>query len=51
MICASEQAVIVDKAIKNEFEKFMKENNCVFLNDVDIKKLERAAIISEKQIV
>ena len=39
MICASEQAVIVDKDIKSQFELFMKENNCHFLNKEEIKKL------------
>lgn len=39
MICASEQAVIVDKEVQKEFEAFMKENNCAFLNKEDIKKL------------
>lgn len=44
MICASEQAVIVDKVISKEFEKFMKENKCYFLNDEETKKLEKTAI-------
>lgn len=44
MICASEQAVIVDKVISKEFEKFMKENNCYFLNEEETKKLEKTAI-------
>ena len=30
MICASEQAVIVDKDISKEFEDFMKDNKCYF---------------------
>lgn len=44
MICASEQAVIVDKAISKEFEKFMKENKCYFLNSEETRKLEKTAI-------
>lgn len=48
MICASEQAVIVDKVISKEFEKFMKENKCYFLNDEEIKKLEKTAIDEAK---
>jgi acetaldehyde dehydrogenase/alcohol dehydrogenase len=44
MICASEQAVIVDKVISKEFEKFMKENKCYFLNEEETKKLEKTAI-------
>jgi len=39
MICASEQAVIVDKAIQSEFEKFLKANSCYFLNDDETAKL------------
>lgn len=44
MICASEQAVIVDKEIAAEFESFMKENKCYFLNKEEIAKLEKTAI-------
>ncbi len=44
MICASEQSVIVDKSISKEFEKYMIENLCYFLNDDEIKKLENYAI-------
>ncbi len=40
MICASEQAVIVDKEISKEFEKLMKEAGCYFLNKEETKKLE-----------
>ncbi|MDR1079791.1 MAG: bifunctional acetaldehyde-CoA/alcohol dehydrogenase [Deltaproteobacteria bacterium] len=32
MICASEQAVIVDREIREEFERFLKANNCRFLD-------------------
>ena len=48
MICASEQAVIVDREISSEFEAFMKENGCVFLNEADTRKLEAGAIDSGK---
>lgn len=44
MICASEQAVIVDKEIAPEFEAFMKENKCYFLKKDEIAKLEKTAI-------
>jgi acetaldehyde dehydrogenase / alcohol dehydrogenase len=44
MICASEQAVIVDKEIAQEFENFMKENKCYFLNGDEIVKLQKLAI-------
>ena len=39
MICASEQAVVVDKVVSASFEAYMKENNCYFLNEEEIKKL------------
>ena len=48
MICASEQAVIVDKEISKDFESFMKENNCYFLNKKEIDLLSAYAINSEK---
>ncbi len=39
MICASEQSVIVDLEISEDFEKIMKENGCYFLNSEEILKL------------
>ena len=51
MICASEQAVIVDKEISAPFEKFMKENNCYFLNEEEIKKVSDYVINPAKQAV
>ena len=39
MICASEQAVIVDKEISEEFEKLMKEFGCYFLSQEEKQKL------------
>lgn len=48
MICASEQAVIVDKDIASEFETFMKENKCYFLSKDEIPKLEKLAIDEKK---
>lgn len=42
MICASEQAVIVDKEIAKEFEKLMKEMGCYFLNKTETEKLEKS---------
>jgi len=44
MICASEQAVIVDREISEEFEKFMKDNACYFLNADETTKLAKLAI-------
>ncbi len=48
MICASEQAVIVDEEISDEFESTMKEFNCHFCNDEEIKKLEKFLFPPEK---
>lgn len=41
MICASEQAVIVDKEIAKAFEDYMKANNCYFLNKEETEKLTK----------
>lgn len=51
MICASEQAAIVDKAIAKDFEAMMKENNCYFAKPAEIKKLSDFCINSEKGAV
>ena len=48
MICASEQAVIVDKEIKEEFEKYMKNNSCYFMNEEETQCITEYAINSEK---
>lgn len=48
MICASEQAVIVDKEIQQEFEAFMKENKCYFLDEAEIVKISSTAIDKDK---
>ena len=37
VICASEQGVIVDEEISEDFEKIMKANNCFFLNQKETK--------------
>ena len=39
MICASEQAVLVDKDIYQEFEKLMREAGCYFVNPEEKQKL------------
>jgi acetaldehyde dehydrogenase/alcohol dehydrogenase len=44
MICASEQAVIIDKEIYDEVKQFMKENKCYFLSKAEIKKVESLVI-------
>ena len=48
MICASEQAVIVDKEISEEFEKLMEEAGCYFLNDKQKNKLQDSMFVKEK---
>jgi len=44
MICASEQAAIVDKEIAPQFEKYLKEHNCYFLSKEEITKVENYVI-------
>ncbi len=51
MICASEQAAIVDKEIKDQFEKYMKANNCYFLNPEETEKVTNFVINREKMAV
>ena len=51
MICASEQAVIVDEAIQQQFETYMKKNRCYFLNEEETQKVSDYVINSEKQAV
>lgn len=48
MICASEQAVIVDEEISKEFEKLMKELGCHLCSEEEIKKLEKLAFPPDK---
>ncbi len=51
MICASEQSVIVDKEIKDEFENIMKEYGCYFLNEEEEKKLQDYIIVEKKGVL
>jgi acetaldehyde dehydrogenase/alcohol dehydrogenase len=48
MICASEQAVVVDKEISKEFEDFMRDNNCYFLDEKEIELVSNYVINPEK---
>lgn len=48
MICASEQAVIVDKEIARPFEKYMIDNGCIFLRGEQVKKLSEYVFPSGK---
>jgi acetaldehyde dehydrogenase / alcohol dehydrogenase len=47
MICASEQALIIDNEIYDEVKKAMIENNCYFLNNEEKQMIEKA-VIDEK---
>jgi acetaldehyde dehydrogenase/alcohol dehydrogenase len=51
MICASEQAVVVDRVISRMFEDYMKENNCYFLNPHEIEKVSDFVINSQTGFV
>ncbi|HJH61488.1 MAG TPA: bifunctional acetaldehyde-CoA/alcohol dehydrogenase [Bacteroidetes bacterium] len=51
MICASEQAVVVDKVVSKLFEDYMKANNCYFLNEKEIELVSKFVINSEKGAV
>lgn len=48
MICASEQSVIVDKEIQDEFKKLMCDAGCYFLSAEDTNKLKCSMFIEEK---
>ncbi len=49
MICASEQAVIVDKEISARFEEIMKDNGCRFLSDEETAKVSAYVFNPEKK--
>lgn len=51
MICASEQAAIVDKEISKEFESLMKKGGCYFADKDEVKKLSEYCIDSAKGFV
>ncbi|NLI60637.1 MAG: bifunctional acetaldehyde-CoA/alcohol dehydrogenase, partial [Clostridiales bacterium] len=51
MICASEQAVILDKEIADEVIEFMKDNSCYFLYGEELKRVEETVINKEKGAV
>ncbi|MEI7025038.1 bifunctional acetaldehyde-CoA/alcohol dehydrogenase [Paenibacillus sp. y28] len=48
MICASEQAVILEEAIYNEAKKLMKDQGCYFLNEEETNAVSRLVIHPEK---
>ena len=47
MICASEQSVIVDREIHDEFEKLMKDAGCYFLTDEETNRLRNSMFMEE----
>ena len=47
MICASEQSVIVDREIHDEFEKLMKDAGCYFLSDEETNRLRNSMFVEE----
>ncbi|WHZ04613.1 bifunctional acetaldehyde-CoA/alcohol dehydrogenase [Neobacillus sp. YX16] len=47
MICASEQALIIDNEIYDEVKREMIENNCYFLNNEEKQMIEKAVIDEE----
>ena len=49
MICASEQAVIVDSDISARFEEIMVDNGCHFLSDEETKKVSNYVFNPEKK--
>ncbi|MEE1224279.1 MAG: bifunctional acetaldehyde-CoA/alcohol dehydrogenase [Clostridia bacterium] len=46
MICASEQAVIVDKSIYSEVKKEFEYRGCYFLNDKELEKVRKTIIVN-----
>lgn len=49
MICASEQAVLVDQEIYPEFENLMKQANCYFVSPEEKEKLQKVMFDSQKE--
>ncbi|MBT2654112.1 bifunctional acetaldehyde-CoA/alcohol dehydrogenase [Bacillus sp. ISL-18] len=47
MICASEQALIIDQEIYNEVKQELLENNCYFLSKDERKMVEKAVIFEK----
>ncbi|WP_440896885.1 bifunctional acetaldehyde-CoA/alcohol dehydrogenase [Amphibacillus sp. Q70] len=47
MICASEQAMIVDKEIYHEVKQLMIDNNCYFLSEAEKEKVGKVVINEE----
>ena len=50
-ICASEQAIVVEKIIADEAKKEFERQNCYFMSPGDIKKFEKIALDPERGIM
>jgi len=48
-ICASEQAVIIDREISDEVISLLRERDCYFLNSEEMLKLQKVAIDEKRQ--
>jgi acetaldehyde dehydrogenase/alcohol dehydrogenase len=48
-ICASEQAVIIDREISDEVISLLRERNCYFLNKEEMLQLQKVAIDEQRQ--
>ncbi len=48
MICASEQAVIIEEPVFDQVKKLMSDNGCYFLNKEEVAKLTAGAMNVEK---
>ncbi|REK76721.1 bifunctional acetaldehyde-CoA/alcohol dehydrogenase [Paenibacillus paeoniae] len=48
MICASEQAVIIEEPVYDQVRKLMKDNGCYFLNKAETEAVSKLVINSEK---
>lgn len=48
MICASEQAVIIEEVIYDQVRKLMKDNGCYFLKQAETEAVSKLVINSEK---
>lgn len=51
MICASEQAAIIDSEIYEETTEFMKKHGCFFAKNEDAEKIQNVVINTEKMTV
>ena len=50
-VCASEQSIIVEKAIAETVRKEFEKQHCYFLDEAEIRRLEDYAVLKEKGIM